>query len=408
LEHFLGLATTEDLQQVQNQLAQSLENAHQILQQESNQLKADLAIVHDLAMDHQHLENLARMIQGLQQGVHQLATQEQRMTGHTLQLVAYGRITEAATAIRETLNTIEKVLLTLTQGRLSPDLISPSKTRQCIQLLIQKQSEGLAPILGLHHLAQYYSLPITTVHTSNGSLTAQVCIPLAKPGSHGRLYFLQPFPYYSAGQARLRRKPAGHLAINAQQQQLILLPEEPEFPLTCWGHNPVIFPTNYPRIPISRDQCIDDLFNQGKPVDPLCAPAGQPTGETPRLYHWQEGYWVVASPTPVDLIVQCARPQTKPEQTRSSINGSCVLYLPVQCTAMVRPLQIRCTKEWKKDLGTSHIGTPYPTLDIDIFTILNQQEEYNLSAGTSDVTRELQALGAEDTSLDHLRITLQK
>jgi hypothetical protein len=169
LEHFLGLATTDDLQQVQNQLSQSLENAHQILLQESSQLKADLAIVHDLAMDHQHLENLARMIQGLQQGVHQLATQEQRMTRHTLQLVAYGRITEAATAIRETLNTIEKVLLTLTQGRLSPDLISPSKMRQCIQLLIQKQPEGLAPILGLHHLAQYYSLPPAMAASLPGS-----------------------------------------------------------------------------------------------------------------------------------------------------------------------------------------------------------------------------------------------
>jgi hypothetical protein len=247
--------------------------------------------------------------------------------------------------------------------------------RQCIQLLIQKQPEGLAPILGLHHLSQYYNLPITTVHTSNGSLTARVCIPLAKPGSHGRLYFLQPFPYYNAGQARLWRKPAGHLAINTQQQQQrILLPEEPEFPLTCLGHNPLICPTNYPRIPISRDQCIDDLFNQGKPLDPLCALAGQLTGETPRLHHWQEGYWVVASPTPVDLIIQCARPQTKPKRTRSSVNGSCVLYLPVQCTAMVGPLQIRRTKTWQKDLGSSQIGTPYPTFDTDIFAFLNQQE----------------------------------
>jgi hypothetical protein len=42
------------------------------------------------------------------------------------------------------------------------------------------------------------------------------------------------------------------------------------------------------------------------------------------------------------------------------------------------------------------------------FRIPEPTRTYNLSAGATDVTRELQALGAEDTSLDHLRITLQK
>ena len=408
LEHFLGLATTDDIQQVQAQLARSMESAQQIFLQEANQLRAELTIVHDLATDHQHLENLGRMIQGLQQGVHQLATQEQRMTGHTLQLVAYGRITEVANAIRDTLDTVEKVILTLHQGRLPPDLISPSKMRQCIQLLLQKQPEGLTPIIDLRHLARYYSLPLTSVHTSNGSLTARVCIPLSKPGSHGRLYFLQPFPYYSADQVRQWRKSAGHLAINLQQQQQILLPEESEFPRECWGENPTICPTNYPRVPLTTDHCIDNLFNQGKSVDPLCAPLSRPTGELPRLYSWKDGFWVVAAPIPVDLVIQCARSQTKIKRTRSSVNGSCVLYLPTQCTANIGPLQIHRTKEWRRDLGSSPIGNPYPSLDADLFTFLNQQTDYNLSTSNADIERELQALGSEDASLDHVRLTLQK
>jgi hypothetical protein len=56
LENFLGLATTDDLQQIQNHLDQNLEQAHQISLHESNQLKADLAIIHNIAADHRHLE----------------------------------------------------------------------------------------------------------------------------------------------------------------------------------------------------------------------------------------------------------------------------------------------------------------------------------------------------------------
>jgi hypothetical protein len=48
--------------------------------------------------------------------VYQLATQEQQATGPTARMAAYGRIAKVATVIRDTLNTTEHIILTLTPG----------------------------------------------------------------------------------------------------------------------------------------------------------------------------------------------------------------------------------------------------------------------------------------------------
>jgi hypothetical protein len=257
-------------------------------------------------------------------------------------------------------------------------------------------------------LAQYYVLPLTTVHLERNSLTAKVTIPLTRTGTENRLYLLQPFPHYISGRARLWRRPAGHVAVNTQRQYWIALP--PQFdPMTeCWGKEPVICPQSYPEMDFQADNCIDDLFHQATPRDPTCAPADQQDRRLPKAVRWKDTYWAIALHQPTEMKTACGKGTTMPRRKRMNVSGSIILHLPEHCTAVLSGMQLKATNRWSEQVQGEVMGLDASQWDPKLFTFLTTSNSDNSTIPDFDVDAELQALGSEDTAIEHVRTTLRR
>jgi hypothetical protein len=303
---------------------------------------------------------------------------------------------------------IDEAVIQLNNRRLPTTVLAPSHLAKSLQMLLNKRPGGLVPVLQTRELAQYYVLPLTTVHMERNSLTAKVTVPLTRTGTSNRLYLLQPFPFYAKGKARLWRRPAGHVAVNTQKQYWMALPPQFDPDTECWGKEPIICPQSYPEMEFPADSCIDDLFHQAEPRDPTCAPADQQSHSRPRAVRWKDTYWALAIQQSTELRTACGKGTTMPQRKRLNITGSVILHLPEHCTALLAGMQLKAANRWSEQVQGEIMGTDASQWDPRLFTFLTMPTNNTNPVPDFDVSQELKALGSEDTSIAHIQATLRR
>lgn len=192
LYHLFGIATTEDKEEVQDQIRQAENEQKHFLTRMHRQTTVMRNLLGEVRSQQSHLVHLVNLTLGMEKAVESLAKAGKH--GHSLQYNTLQQIMQSIAVVEEHLGNLYEIMHVLNKNELPPKLISRTELMMGMEEIQQSVQPNLSLAFNTDEVNFYYENPICTRVPTNNSIHVLVAVPLIKSNTLYQLHELIPFP----------------------------------------------------------------------------------------------------------------------------------------------------------------------------------------------------------------------